>query len=147
MAAAHVRPATLDDLPRLTALWQEKMNLIAQRGRPEADWTLNAAHWLEEPCLLLVAEAENAVIGYVRGQISQDEASTAVIDELVLDLHAYHPSAARTLVDGLRQWADAHAVKAMRIHTLRRMAVEEAFWRSVGAMPEASGTEWLWLKL
>lgn len=150
-----VRPAAVDDLPTLAAYWHEKWTLLSQADRrvrlapdARAAWIAAAQTGLNESHrVLLVAEDDERVIGYVVGRIELQPGllpeRLGVLTDIALDMHGYHAGAARALVEGLRAWFAARGVTQMMVWTPRRQPVEQAFWRALGAAEWMDG---LWLK-
>ncbi|MDI9637267.1 GNAT family N-acetyltransferase [Geitlerinema splendidum] len=143
-----VRAATPDDLPQLYALWREKWSLAVQKHKPEAsrisgfeDWQMKASGWFTPSDCLYAASSGDRVVGFVHASVSPTNNETVIVDDLILDLHQYHPGAARQLFNALRQWCAVRDVRRLTIPAGRRMPVEIAFWRSVGAQPGGSSEE------
>lgn len=151
-----VRTATTSDIPRLTELWQEKMTLQQQydqrlRLMPDAGvhWSTALGERLTEAtCAVFVIERDKQIIGYVIGKI---EATTpgvlpervGVVSDIAFDAHSTQGGLGRTLLQPLREWFAAQGVEQIVAQVSRRSAVEQAFWRALGA------TEWMnvmWLK-
>jgi ribosomal protein S18 acetylase RimI-like enzyme len=147
---ATIRAALRTDFPALAALWQEKLVLQADpRLTPSPErWTAGASAWLDDPrCALFVAEDDGRAIGYIAGWIQPFAGVTGdalgVITEIAIDTHGYHAGTGRALLDALRAWFHMRGVDAIVVLTSRRLAMEQAFWRSVGA------TDWMdmwWIK-
>lgn len=151
-----IRPATEDDLPELARLWHEKTTLQQQFDRrlalaadSRAAWQARMAGWLREGgCGVFVAVNEGGLLGYIIGW-EQDTApglapeKLGAVTDIALDAHRYQGGAGRALVAALRAWFAARGVEQMVAYAHHASAVEQAFWRSLGA------TEWidtLWLK-
>jgi GNAT superfamily N-acetyltransferase len=149
-----IRPATATDIPDLAELWHEKTVMLLQYDRrlmllpdAQAAWSKTALGWLEDPrCCVLVAE-EGRVVGYIAGW-KQDAppgmrpAQLGAVSQVAVDAHGYYAGVGRLLVDALRVWFAEQGIERMMVWTPHRLAVEQAFWRSLGA------TEWmdiLWL--
>jgi len=66
-----------------------------------------------------------------------------VVMDIALDGHQGYPGAARMMVGALRAWFSAHGIEQLIVWTARRQPVEQAFWRSLGAVEWMDG---LWLK-
>lgn len=156
-----VRIATLNDIPRLADLWQEKTAVLQQFDRrvgaaPDgmARWSAAAAGWLNDPrCAVFVIEtnkdASEKVAGYVIGWIQPNTPGLmpeqyGVITDIAFDMHDQRGGQARELLGPLRDWFAAQGISAIVAQVSSRSVVEQAFWRSLGA------TEWvdlMWLKL
>lgn len=151
----HVRPANTEDLPRMFALWKEKHSLTHQAisvhasGMPDlAEWSATAQTWLVEPNLLLAAMHGEQVIGLLHARFDHSDVTTCVIEDLILDLHGYYPGAARGLVEALKAMCIPRGIRTLMISSGRRLAVESAFWHSIGAQRrDESEMELLWLNV
>lgn len=155
METVTVRPARPSDLPRLAHLWYEKTVLqqqverrirIAPDGRDR--WTAAAADWLEDSSrVVLVAEREE-VVGYVIARVQPSPPGLlpermGVIEDMAIDAHGYHPGVGRSLYRAARDWLTGQGVEGMVVGISRRYAVEQAFWRAMGA---TEWMDWLWMK-
>ncbi len=150
------RLATHEDLSVLSGVWYDKAVLLAQQDQriqlaPDARtaWEHALARWLVDPHYgVFVVESNQALCGYLVGQIQwvlpgMSPAQLGVIIDMAVDLHDYHPGAARALVDAARTWFNAQSVEQIVVQVHRQSAVEQAFWRSLGA---ARWMEWLWIR-
>lgn len=146
MQNLNIRAATADDLPRLADLWYDKTVLqqqtdarivVAPDGRER--WLRAAAAWLDDSqSAVRVVEAGEQVVGYIAGQITANDPGllperVGAVMDIAIDLHGYHGGAGRQLVSALCAWFGAHGVQQMSIHVPRSSAVEQAFWRALGA--------------
>lgn len=148
----QIRPATPADIPTLTDLWYERALLQQSRLLPDARerWASAACAWLERPDMaLLVAENDAAqVIGYVVGRVQdaapgKDPEREGVITEIAVDAHRYTGGAARLLAEAIREWFSVREIGQILILVSLRSPVEQAFWRSLGAIKRM---EVLWIK-
>lgn len=151
-----VRAATSSDIPRLTELWQEKMTLQQQydqrlRLMPDAgvQWSAALGEWLiEAACAVFVIERDAHILGYVIGRIEPTTPGLlperiGVVSDIAFDAHSTQGGLGRALLQPLREWFAAQGVEQIVAQVPRRSAVEQAFWRALGA------TEWMnvmWLK-
>ncbi len=146
MQTLLVRAATPLDLPRLASLWYENTVLQQQadhrlRMAPDGEtrWTVRAALWLDDPrAAVFVADHGSGVIGYCAGRVEAGAAGLlpeqrGVILELAIDAHGYHAGVGRELIGALRRWFKAQGAEDMIVYVTRRHAVEQAFWRALGA--------------
>jgi GNAT superfamily N-acetyltransferase len=144
MEALIIRSATLNDIPLLASLWYEKTVLQQQADSrltlaPDGlvRWSEAACAWLEQPSSAIFV-AGDVPAGYVVTAIEQGapgllpERIGSILD-LTIDAHGYHAGAGRALVNAARDWLRGQGVEQMRIPVLRRHAVEQAFWRALGA--------------
>lgn len=154
----NIRTAVLDDLPTLADLWQERRIILSQidpRFRLLPDeregWLLTMQEKLisvDHP--IFTVENDALLVGYICGSIQQNE--LGLIEEIALDAHRYHGGLGRQLVTMLRQWFEQRDIQRIIVGVPRRMAVEQAFWRSLGAK-EWMDTTWttssqmMWMQL
>lgn len=152
-----VRPAHAADLPSLARMWYEKTVLQQQanprlRFAPDAErrWQQAAAAWLNDADMaVLVAMDDDAPVGYtvVRAQAGAPGLlpdCVGVVVDMALDTHRYRGGVGRRLVDAAREWLQSRGAAHMTVAVSQRSAVEQAFWRSLGAQ------EWmdcLWMTL
>lgn len=144
-----VRLMTLDDLPKLYPLWQEQMSLLGQSDKrlmPDADapsnWHMAMAAALNDVRALLVTgwdELPNPVgfaVGWEApvGMLPGLTGRTAVIGDLVIDMHRYRGGAARQLVTAVREGFAARGITRLVAISARRHPTAQAFWRSLGAV-------------
>ena len=152
-----IRAAIPADIPALAALWYEKMVIQSQMDRrfmllPDAQsrWSEAARMWLTDThYAVLAAESDARVVGYAVGRIEPAPPGLlpdqlGVIQEFALDAHSYQANTGRLLLASLKEWFAARQIAQIIVHASHRYAVEQAFWRGLGA------TEWmdtLWMKL
>lgn len=151
-----IHTATFHDIPAMADLWYEKMVLHGQtdsRVRLLADgrerWSAAVAGWLSDTCCqVYVAEREGEVVGYIIGQVRdnlpgmQPERIGAVTD-MTIGAHSYQSGLGRVLLHPLEQWFCEQGIEQIVAHVPRRLPVEQAFWRALGAQ------EWvdvMWLR-
>lgn len=132
-----IRPATFDDTPSLTFLRQERAVLLQQSDmRLKAPMLAFEAALADEHCRLLVGEFDNRIVGYVMGfeecsPLGALPIGIGYIAELTLDAHQYHSGLGRLLTGALRK--QMPGVQQFMVHVPRYHAVEQAFWRAMGA--------------
>ncbi len=149
MSDLIIRPAAEIDLLELGRLWYEKAVLQGADQRfkllPDgrAQWTAAVRRRLHDlEAAMLVAERDGLIYGYIIG-VCQDgppgfsPEKLCVITDMALDLHRYQGGAGRALVEAVRAWGLARGAGLLVVRSLHRSAVEQAFWRSLGA------TEWI----
>lgn len=156
MNTVTIRTATSADIAMLTELWQEKRILLQQADRrfslpvsSQAQWANSAQRWLDNAyCAIFVAEKAGVLHGFVVGWLPEGIPAFApgmpgLITELVIDAHTYQGGLGRMLIQALRQWFAEHDVQRAAIFAPHNHAVEQAFWRALGAV------EWvdlMWIK-
>lgn len=127
----NTRQATSDDLPGIRHLWREHVVILSQsdpRFKPlleaESAWEERLIQRIEH---VYISEKDGKIIGYIAGDADD---ALATIDEIALDAHTYHSGLGRSLVNA---WRDVHPNLLIRVHVPRYHAVEQAFWRALGA--------------
>lgn len=137
----NIRTAYSNDLNNLANLWYEQMVIRSQAAglsfhNTREEWITLASDWIvQKSVVIYVAETDGEVTGFVLGHV---EDNTGHIDDMVMDAHTYHGGQGRRLFHTIRDWLNTHTVERIIIHTPRYHAVEQAFWRSLGAVE----TEW-----
>jgi GNAT superfamily N-acetyltransferase len=156
MQSLTVRAATTTDVPRLAQLWYEK-TVLQQQADPririapdgQARWTAAAEAWVGDPLMaLFVAGAGDEVVGYIVARVESPSPGLlpdriGTVSDVAIDAHRYHAGVGRSLVAAVRGWLLEQGVHQLSIKISRRHAVEQAFWRALGAK------EWfdcLWMK-
>ncbi len=151
-----VRSTLEADLPHLVHIWYEKWTLLSQadqRVRLASDarkrWISGARAWIEAADMCMIsALADDVLSGYSVGQIMETlpgllPDKIGVVRDIALDGHRSYPGAGRMLVSALRDWFAARGIEQTIVWVARRQPVEQAFWRSLGAVEWMDG---LWLK-
>jgi len=142
-----IRPTLLVDLNHLSEFWYAQAAIIGQADQrfippidARRDWEIAMQATLQEPkYIVLTALSEgNTPIGFVIGCEapfgmfpSSIEQRMALIGELVIDAHGYHPGAARGLVLHLRALFAERGIYQLVALSPRRHVVGQAFWRSL----------------
>jgi len=135
----NLRVASPDDLPAVLDLWAERTALHQKlsahhlKSGSGSD-PLRIADRLRsalatEPALLLVAEADRALVGFVFGQVLDEK--RAEIAALAIDLHRYHAGVGRRLVYALCAQLIERGISQFIVTAPRSLAVEQAFWHSL----------------
>jgi len=156
MNQLSTRLANPDDLPLLSGIWYDKAVLITQQdarlqlaSNARAVWETAVGGWLADAeYAVFVVEDAGIASGYGVGRVQMllpgmQPARLGAIVDLALDLHDYHPGAARALVDALRRWFKQQEIDQIVVQVHRQSAIEQAFWRSLGA---SRWMEWLWIQ-
>jgi GNAT superfamily N-acetyltransferase len=136
-------------------MWYEKAALQQQTDRwlrfaPDAEgrWQAAAAEWLTDArTALLVADAPDGLAGYALVRLQPGTPgllpeTLGVLADMALDTHRYRGGVGRTLVNAAQTWLVARGIRQMTVSVSRRSAVEQAFWRSLGAKEWMDG---LWM--
>jgi hypothetical protein len=132
----NFRQANQNDIAQILPLWQEHRVLLRQSdGRftaPSAT-TDSADGWLKHPNCAVFVGVQTAQAETVRGYITDVPYGVGIIEELALDAHYYHPGLGRGLVKMARTWFAQHNLTHFAACVPRYHAVEQAFWRALGA--------------
>lgn len=134
----NVRPAQSTDLAVLESLYTERQTIVTQAD-PRLRPLPSASQWFERNTGLVWVGGQ-PVGGYLSlwvktwpgGILPLD---TALIDQMTLDAHAYHPGLGRALFEAAWAWAQEHEATALLALVPRYDPVGQAFWRSLGAHP------------
>ena len=131
----------LDDLPAMMALWRERMMIISQSTphlrrhiQAETDHIAQLTTWLsDERVKMVCAKQNNILIGYM---VCLWRDNIPLISDMALDAHTYHRGLAKGLFSDLQTHFIGTTSQPIIIRVARYYAVEQAFWRGLGA------TEW-----
>lgn len=149
LTQVQFRLAQHDDLPHIERLRQERWVLLCQsdgRFRQQQYGDLRA--WLTTPeCAVWVGEtqpkgessASADIVGYLTAwhtisPYGRLPAEMGLIDELALDAHKYHAGLGRGLVERARHELNTRQKTHIIACVPRYHAVEQAFWRALGAV-------------
>jgi ribosomal protein S18 acetylase RimI-like enzyme len=152
-----IRKATRADLDVLGDLWIELMTfhserddrfVIPEHGRANYMRHINMALH-DSYYLVLVAEENRRVIGYVIGYIAQNPPifpypTYGFIADICVTHTARRHGAGSQLVHGICQWFRAHGMNNIQMNVAHLNPVSQAFWRKMG------GTDYLdhmWMQL
>jgi hypothetical protein len=157
MHAVTIRPADSTDVPEMARLWYEKTVMqqefdqrFALRSDGQGRWVAHIERVLADSgSAVFVAERSDGLAGYIIVSIQPGPPGLypeyiGIIADLTMDAHSQQGGAGRLLLQSVRDWLAAHRVTYILAYIPRRQAVEQAFWRALGA------TEWLdvlWMKL
>jgi len=133
-----IQPAEHNDLPSIIALWRERMTIISQsvphlRSHipDETDHLAYLHTCLNLPnTAFICGKQQGEIIGYILGTLRDEH---CLIQEMVLDAHAYHRGLAKALVGAIQTRFIATAPMPIMICVPRYYAVEQAFWWGFGA--------------
>ncbi len=160
-----VRQATVADVEKMLALWQDAVQQLAKadsrfRLGPDAaaQWQASLQDWLcRSDVALFVAEStskEGHLFGYIVGSV-MNELPTFVpercgyVGDLTVDSHGKDAQGmvggiGRGLFNALKDWFRDQGVTAVEARVPHRQPVAQAFWRAIGA---TELYEHMWLKL
>ncbi len=162
----NIRPASSDDTPTLIFLRDER-HVLLQQAAPylrEYPARLDFSIILSRPDVgVFVASdgAEDRVVGYIAASSAPldqpsalpDAPNAGVLLELALDAHRYHAGMGRALYRTAAGWLKEQGRTVCLIRVPRYHVVEQAFWRSLGAVEVRNVPEenrlpgWDWMKL
>ena len=131
----NIRPAIPDDSQILSHLQYEYRVILSQSDprfaaviQQQTDWTTLIQDNTRAVLVGLVDSGN--IAGYIHGHV---EASTGIMDEMVLDAHQYHGGLGRLLWKHLNIWFRTQGATSHHIFIPRYHPVEQAFWRALGA--------------
>lgn len=152
----RIRTAQEQDLHQVETLWQERQALLSQanpRFRAPDRTLWHDALQARLNMVFVAVDDEQKIVGYIAGRMPRADAG--LIDEMALDAHRYHGGVGRTLVRTMRDTFAEMQVSQVFVNVPRYHAVEQAFWRSLGArkpmladwMNEHISPEFMWMTL
>ena len=139
MADYMLRPAEPGDVAAMSALWAQKAALMRQLDRRYRAAYRDHAH-CEASLLADLADSQRRVItawnrerlvGQIVGALDGPE--QAVVLDLTTELHTSQSGIGRQLYAHLSPWFVAHGVRQITLPHVAAWAVEDAFWRAMGA--------------
>jgi len=147
--AVKIRRATPKDREAIAGLWRELMDLhrdLDPKGFALADDALTVwfdildKRMTDEDCLLLVAEAEKAVVGFMKGSIAEDSPVLAhrrhgYVGETCVAEEWRRRGVGRRLYQRLVEWFRERGMKEIRLHISAFNPVSDSFWRALGFSP------------
>jgi hypothetical protein len=162
----NVRFATLDDTPVLTFLRDERYVLLQQAAprlqtypaRLDFSAVLNSADARVFVATVDDSASGERVAGYLAAAVTPlniippvTSPDAGYLLELALDAHRYHAGMGRALYRAAAGWLQSEGKTACLIAVPRFYVVEQAFWRSLGAVEiesnPAASRAWGWMKL
>ncbi len=130
------RPATQDDQAQIAHLWQERLAILSQS---DPRFLAHKDDPLPDDARLFVAQTAGKIVGCIACQMRDDY---GIVLDVALDAHSYHSGLGRALLSTARDWfGQAQTLNGIVARVPRYHAVEQAFWRALGAQ---NWTEALW---
>jgi ribosomal protein S18 acetylase RimI-like enzyme len=142
------RPAIRSDLPALSAIWQEFMNMHAARDASFAlaensteRWNSMAADMIaRDDTFVFVALHERLAVGFCLGWIARNPpiykvSELGFISEIAVAGHSRRRGAGRALIGAAAQWFGAHKLTEFQLSTAVWNAQAQQFWAAVGGQP------------
>lgn len=134
-----VIPATLEHLDSICDLWREHQTILNQSDprfpRPdretETSFRQTIRNRMGDGGLVQVGVTRAGLAGYISGMTQNRR---VFIDNIALDAHAYHIGLGHTLWRSILETAHQTDHEKLFISVPRYYAVEQAFWRSLGAI-------------
>jgi ribosomal protein S18 acetylase RimI-like enzyme len=143
-----VRRAQSGDLEELSRLWQERIAVyhkhdprLGAHSTRLADWRSAIHTWMKrDEAAVHVADRDGQLIGYIVGWVWLqpplfEPHKLGLVTELSVDGHCKQGGVGTQLLTSLRGWFKAQHVHHVEVRVARQQAIEQAFWRSVGAQP------------
>ncbi len=151
MPQLNTRSAAPEDISRLYELYaeqrdiQDELDPRLQVTRFQDDYT--AEVWiaakrilfrdgrLDDNHLLLVAEDDDRIMGYIDGWWEgEDDNRSGRVQDVVVDAHFGQGGVGTALLQGAMDWFRGHDVQHVIVDAVpRNHAVQQAFWRAKGA--------------
>lgn len=146
----QIRRARRSDQSPLGDLWHRLLN--EQAGLDErlgvavdalARWHNDFPFWLDdEHRQVLVAEQEEILLGFATAQLwfplpIYENVTEVYIDELYIVPEVRGHGVGRSLLETIREWADAVRADRLRVGVLAENAAARGFWESQEARPFA----------
>lgn len=139
-----IRAATPHDLPAVVKLWRS-LQLVSATFEPRLAPNTQSDRWFSdflseqldhENAVVLVAVQNNAVVGYVFGQIMQRPTVVSGDCGYVADLCVRDESRGqgigRALYSKTKDWFLARGLRAIEVQIVRANPASQAFWRKMG---------------
>lgn len=154
----QIRNAQMEDIPQLHALDEERLILIRQSDPRYDGAIIDFAARLRNPdAAIIIGEHDSRLAGFITAWTAASPyveltADAALIDAMMLDAHQYHAGLGRQLVRAMRDSFAKQNINHISILVPRYHAVEQAFWRALGANkdpepPQEPTLSTLWMRL
>jgi len=145
----QIRQATFDDFDVLSALREERTVLLGQSDTRLLTSMQQGEAWrhfinmaLDSPDYqVFLAYVDAGVVGYLIGRL---QGNVAIIIDVALHAHQYHGGVGRQLFREFRQSLMHTTIRRLMVQLPRFYAVEQAFWRSLGAQTIHDEDKNLW---
>jgi len=142
----NVRAATPQDMDELLRLYEERMDVYLQyeSRQPhyvenQAAWQTAILEWIEQDnANVLVVQRDDQLIGYMIAWVWKNPpftypATIGMVTELSVDGHCKQGGVGTALLESVSTWFREKGLESFEIRVPRRQAIEQAFWRAVGA--------------
>lgn len=144
----NIREAGPDDLALLADLWHERLMILGQADPRFRRWDYDRAAWIERTSdrlggadFVVFVAMDGGPVGYIVGELRQGEDQIlGIVREMALDAHRYHAGLGRGLWAVLRDWFTQAGAARIVVQVPRYHPVEQAFWRSAGAVEWSDAT-------
>lgn len=144
-ASAVIRPATLNDIPQIVAIWRELARQHASldpafatsdRWQEEYRQFVRGLMWRDDALAVVAVEGEQ-VVGYAVGRISMLPGFFArrrrgYIHDVVVRRDRRRRGIGRRLVDALCQWMAEAGASSVELAVASRNEEAVAFWERLG---------------
>lgn len=144
-----IRKATIADIPKIKELWKELMNFHGDLDpyfEMRSDAGENFALFLESNIenksnsIVMVAEVENLVVGYMMGMIQENPPVFKLVkygeimDACVSEAYRNN-SIGENLFKHMRQWFKARNITRIDINAAAKNPISNHFWKKMGFVP------------
>ncbi len=145
---AVIRPATRQDVPQIVRLWEELMDYHRERD-PFFTRARNGSDLFrryveqnleDDAACVLVAEAEDGIVGYCQGMLDHHPPAIAepdygqVLDFMVTASHR-HAGIGRRMFEALREWFHKEGIRRIEVRHSMFNEVAGHFWPKLGFKP------------
>lgn len=145
----RIRRATGDDREAVGQLWLELMthhagldpDAFSLADDALAQWhEIFEARMADENSLLLVAEAEGQVVGFIKGSVREEYpvlagGSYGYLGETSVTARYQRQGVGRRLYEALAAWFRERGISEVRLQVSSYNPVSDAFWRAMGFSP------------
>lgn len=142
----HVRHARPQDMDELLRLYEERMDVylryeprLPSFADSHESWRESVLTWLDQDQVaVLVVERDTQLIGYMLAWVWQNPPfshppQVGIITEMSVDGHCKQGGVGKALLNAASEWFRAQGIDRIEVRVPRQQAIEQAFWRAVGA--------------